>query len=71
METILIEVENSAQSEEIKSALKALNVKFVTSKGDSNSIKIAESLSKGHMEMLQVKSGKLKARDARDLTDEL
>jgi hypothetical protein len=46
-------------------------VKFVTSKGDSNSIKIAESLSKGHMEMLQVKSGKLKARDARDLTDEL
>lgn len=69
METIVIEVENSEQSEEVKSALKALNVKFTTSDGGEESKEIAESVAQGYKEMLDVKSGKLKSKDARDLID--
>ncbi|WP_339697907.1 DUF2683 family protein [Algoriphagus aquimarinus] len=67
METIVIEVENSEQSKEIKSALKALNVKFITSEGVGKCKEIAESVAQGYKEMLDIKSGKLKAKDARDL----
>ncbi|PZX59780.1 hypothetical protein LV84_00989 [Algoriphagus ratkowskyi] len=69
METILIEVENSERSKEIKSALKALYVKFTTAEGAEESKKIAKSVTKGYKEMLDIKSGKLKAKDARDLID--
>ncbi|TXE14272.1 hypothetical protein [Algoriphagus aquimarinus] len=64
METIVIEVENSKQSKEIKSAL---NVKFITSEGVEKCKEIAESVAQGYKEMLDIKSGKLKAKDARDL----
>ncbi|RAI95301.1 DUF2683 family protein [Algoriphagus yeomjeoni] len=67
METIVIEVENSERSKEIKSALKALNVKFITSEGVEDSKEIAESVVQGYKEMLDVKSGKLKAKNARDI----
>ncbi|WP_339866684.1 hypothetical protein [uncultured Algoriphagus sp.] len=69
METIVIEVESSERSKEIKSALKALNVKFITSEGVEESKEIAESVAQGYKEMLDVKSGKLKAKNARDIID--
>ncbi|PZX52718.1 DUF2683 family protein [Algoriphagus chordae] len=69
METIVIEVENSEQSKEIKSALKSLNVKFTTSDSAEESKTIAESVTQGYREMLDIKSGTLKAKDARDLID--
>lgn len=69
METIVIEVESSERSKEIKSALKALNVKFITSEGVEESKEIAESVAQGYKEMIDVKSGKLKAKNARDIID--
>lgn len=71
METIVIEVKSVIQSEEIKSALKALNVKYITSNDSETSKKIAESVSRGYKEMLDAKAGKLEAKDARDLIDDL
>ncbi|SFT73986.1 hypothetical protein SAMN04489724_1948 [Algoriphagus locisalis] len=69
METIVIEVESSERSKEIKTALKALNIKFFASDGGEESKIIAESVAQGYKEMLDVKAGKLNAKDARDLID--
>jgi hypothetical protein len=71
METILIEINDREQSKTVKTILKALKVKFKASEDTSESKKIAESVARGYREMLETKAGRLQARDARDLIDEL
>jgi hypothetical protein len=67
MENILIEKLDKEQSITVKAILKALKVKFKTLEDISDSKKIAESVVRGFKEMSDVKSGKLEAKNARDL----
>jgi len=71
MENILIEKLNKEQSKTVKAILKALKVKFKTLEDISDSKKIAESVARGYKEMLDVKSGKLESKNARDLWGEI
>jgi hypothetical protein len=71
MENILIEKLDKEQSKTVKTILKALKVKFKTLEDISDSKKIAESVARGYKEMLEVKSGKLEAKNARDLWSEI
>ncbi|WP_373523789.1 hypothetical protein [Aquiflexum sp.] len=71
MENILIEKLDKEQSKTVKTILKALKVKFKTLEDISDSKKIAESIARGYKEMLEVKSGKLEAKNARDLWREI
>ena len=71
METIVIETNDSEQSKTVKAILKALKVKFTNLEDISESKEIAESVARGYKEMLDVKAGKSKAKDARDLWNEL
>ncbi len=71
METIVIETNDKEQSKTVKAILKALKVKFKTSEDTSESKRVAESVARGYKEMLEAKSGRLQARDARDVIDEL
>ncbi|MBS9523743.1 hypothetical protein KIH41_13310 [Litoribacter ruber] len=71
MGVIVIETINEEQSETVKAILKALKVRFTATEDISESKIIAESVAQGYKEMLDAKAGKIKARDARDLFDEL
>lgn len=71
MENILIEKLDKEQSKTVKTILKALKVKFKTLEDISDSKKIAESVARGYKEMLEVKSGKLEAKNAKDLLQDL
>lgn len=67
----MIEKLDKEQSKTVKTILKALKVKFKTLEDISDSKKIAESIARGFKEMLEVKSEKLEAKNARDLLHDL
>lgn len=62
MENILIETLDKEQSKTVKTILKALKIKFKTLADPSDSKKIAESVARGYMEMVEAKSGKSEAK---------
>ena len=67
----MIEKLDKEQSKTVKTILKALKVKFKTLEDLSDSKRIAESVAQGYKEMLEVKSGKLEAKNAKDLLQNL
>ncbi|TNF40825.1 MAG: hypothetical protein EP311_08335 [Cytophagales bacterium] len=71
MKTILIEPEDQEQLKAITTVLKAMKVKFSTSKIDGESLRILKSVAKGFKELKDVESGKIKARNIQDVLAEL
>lgn len=70
-EIFIIEPDTSEQSDALKAFAKALKLKFQISKNKTESNEILNSLERAVKELNLVKQGKAKARDAKELLNEL
>lgn len=71
METIVIQTEDKEKAEAERAVLKVLKLDILTEKGHIEALMNALSVAKGYREMLDVKAGKLEAKDAEELFKEL
>ena len=67
----IIEPTTTEQAEALKAFAKALNIKFKTSKSAKHEKEILSDLQEAVTEMNLIKQGKKKARDARELLNEI
>ena len=71
METIVIQTEDKEKAEAVRAVLKVLKLDILTEKEHIEALMNALSVAKGYREMLDVKAGKLEAKDAEELFKEL
>lgn len=71
METIVIQTEDKEKAEAVRAVLKVLKLDVLTEKEHMEALMNALSVAKGYREMLDVKAGKLEAKDAEELFKEL